>query len=63
MAGMRSHEVTIGIFRPADRSLIYLQTEIPRERYFTNITWSPDEKEIFIQELNRPARFMPTRSI
>lgn len=53
MAGMRSHEVTIGIFRPADKSLIYLQTKTPKDRYFTNITWSPDEKEIFIQELNR----------
>lgn len=53
MAGMRSHEVTIGIFRPADKSITYLQTGIPKDRYFTNITWSPDEKELYIQELNR----------
>ncbi len=53
MAGMKSHEVTVGIFRPADKSTVYLRTLSPKNHYFTNITWSPDEKEIYIQELNR----------
>ena len=53
MAGMRSHEVTVGVFRLSDRNTVYLHTGTPKDRYFTNITWSPDEKEIYIQELNR----------
>ncbi len=53
MAGMTSHKVTVGIFNPASGTTIYLQAGDPTDRYFTNISWTPDEKKIFVIELNR----------
>ncbi len=53
MAGMNSHHVTVGIFNLASGKTHFLNTGEPLERYFTNISWSPDEKSIFIAELNR----------
>lgn len=53
MAGMTSHKVTIGVFQPATRKTVWLQAGDPTDRYFTNIAWSPDEKKIYVIELNR----------
>ena len=53
MAGMKSHEVTIGIYNLSSGKTVWLQTGLPKEKYLTNITWSPDEKFIYIAELNR----------
>lgn len=53
MAGMKSHHVTVGVYNPADGQTRYLKTGTPKEKYLTNIAWSPDEKSIYIAELNR----------
>lgn len=53
MVGMKSHQTTIGVYRPADKSMVFLKTGAPKDRYLTNISWSPDEKEIYLQEVNR----------
>lgn len=53
MAGMTSHEVTIGIYNLKTGKTIYLNAGNPKDRYFTNISWSPDEKSIYFIELNR----------
>ncbi len=53
MAGMKSHEVTVGIYNPITQQTIYLKTGEPKEQYLTNITWSPDEKSVYIAVLNR----------
>ena len=53
MAGMTSHQVTVGIYNPATGKTIYLDAGDPKDRYFTNISWSPDEKSLFLIELNR----------
>ncbi len=53
MAGMNSHHVTVGIYSIRSGKTIFLKTGAPYDRYFTNITWSPDEKSIYIAELNR----------
>ena len=53
MAGMTSHQVTVGICHLATRSVTYLKAGDPTDRYFTNITWSPDNKTIYLFELNR----------
>lgn len=53
MAGMKSHEVTVGIYNVATGQTVWLQTGTPKEKYLTNIAWSPDEKSIYIAELNR----------
>jgi dipeptidyl-peptidase-4 len=53
MAGRESHQVTIGIYDPAARTTVFLQTGSPVDRYFTNISWSPDGQKLYIIELNR----------
>ncbi len=58
MAGMTSHQVKLGIYDLATKQTIYLKTGEPLDHYLTNICWSPDEKSIFIQELNREQNHM-----
>ena len=53
MAGETSHKVSIGVFNLNDGSIRYLETGDPTDRYFTNISWDPDEKTIYMFELNR----------
>ena len=53
MAGMTSHQVTVGVYDLKTAKTIYLQAGNPTDRYFTNIAWSPDGKTIYMQELNR----------
>lgn len=53
MAGMKSHEVTVGVYHLRTGQTVWLQTGLPKEKYLTNIGWSPDEKHIYIAELNR----------
>ena len=53
MAGMTSHQVTVGIYTLSTGKTIYLDAGDPTDRYFTNIAWSPDETKIYMIELNR----------
>ncbi len=53
MAGETSHKVYVGIFNPQTEKTIFLNTGDPTDRYFTNIAWSPDNKKIYLIELNR----------
>ena len=53
MAGMTSHKVTVGIYNPETKQTIYLKNGDPTDRYFTNISWSPDGQKVYIIELNR----------
>ena len=53
MAGMTSHKVTVGVYDLKTGKTIYLQAGDPTDRYFTNISWSPDGKYVFMFELNR----------
>ena len=53
MAGMTSHKVTVGIYDLQSQAITYLQAGDPTDRYFTNISWSPDGNTIYMQELNR----------
>ena len=63
MAGMKSHEVTVGVWDAAAQKLVYLDTRKDttvheREMYLTNIAWSPDEKYVFIAKVNREQNHM-----
>jgi len=58
MAGMTSHQVKLGIYNPATKQTVFLKTGETLDHYLTNICWSPDEKSIFIQELNRQQNHM-----
>jgi dipeptidyl-peptidase-4 len=53
MAGGASHEVTLGIYNPLSRQTVYLQTGTPKDQYLTCVTWSPEEKFLFVALLNR----------
>jgi dipeptidyl-peptidase-4 len=53
MAGEESHRVQVGVFNPTTRSVCYLQTGDPTDRYFTNLSWSPDERTLYLIEVNR----------
>ena len=58
MAGMTSEEVTVGVFNPATGKTLFLKTGEPADQYLTNVTWSPDEKHIYIAVLNREQKHM-----
>lgn len=63
MAGMKSHEVTVGVWDLNTGKLVYLNTARDttvheREMYLTNIAWSPDEKYVFIAKVNREQNHM-----
>lgn len=53
MAGMASHHVTVGIYDLESQKTIYLKTGAPEDRYFTNLAWSPDDRYLYIDEVNR----------
>lgn len=53
MAGETSHKVSIGICNVQTGEIVYLNTGDPTDRYFTNITWSPDGTKLYLIEVNR----------
>ena len=54
MNGMPSEVVSLGVYDIEKQSTIYLEvTDFDKERYLTNITWSPDSQRIYIQILDR----------
>ena len=53
MTGETSHKVTVGVHNLSTGKTLYLKTGDPTNRYFTNIAWSPDDKTLYMFELNR----------
>ena len=53
MAGMMSEEVSVGVYNLISGKTIWLGTGEPKDQYLSNVTWSPDEKYIYINVLNR----------
>lgn len=53
MSGRKSHEVTLGITNVKSGEVVYVQTGEPRDQYLTTVTWSPDDKYVYISILNR----------
>ena len=53
MAGETSHQVNVGIFDVASKKTVYLDLGDVTDRYFTNISWSPDNSRLYLIELNR----------
>ncbi|MBS1757429.1 MAG: DPP IV N-terminal domain-containing protein [Bacteroidetes bacterium] len=73
MAGDSSHQVTVAVYNALTQKTVYLHTEDGiendspssysvlnniKERYLTNIAWSPDDKYVFIAILNRAQNHM-----
>jgi dipeptidyl-peptidase 4 len=58
MAGMKSHHVTVGVYNISTGKTIFLDSGGDPEHYLTNLAWSPDEKFIYLAELNRDQNHM-----
>ena len=59
MNGMDSELITLGIHDVATGRTVYAQVDdFTEERYLTNISWSPDDKYVFIQVLDRSQHHM-----
>ncbi len=58
MAGNSSHYVTLWVHDMKTRAKIQIKTEGPKDQYLTNISWSPDEKTIYIAIVNRAQNAM-----
>ena len=52
-AGTKNHTVTLGVFNPTTQQTIFLETQPKTDQYLTSVTWSPDEKHIYIALLSR----------
>ena len=54
MAGGPSHEVTLCVYNIATGKTVTMKTgSQEKDHYLTSVTWSPDEKSIYIAILNR----------
>ena len=53
MAGMKSHNVMVGVYDLAKEKTTFIKTDGPKDQYLTNIAWSPDDKYLYIALLNR----------
>ncbi|MFV0269201.1 MAG: S9 family peptidase [Draconibacterium sp.] len=58
MAGLASHHVTLGVYNIETGSTTFLKTGEPLDHFLTNVAWSPDEKNIYMAELNREQNHM-----
>ncbi|WP_321995421.1 S9 family peptidase [Draconibacterium orientale] len=58
MAGMASHHVTLGVYNIESGVTTFLKTGEPLDHFLTNVAWSPDEKSIYMAELNREQNHM-----
>ena len=58
MNGMESEIAKVGVFSIKHQSVIYLDIDTSDEHYLTNLSWSPDEKFIFLAEVNRDQNHM-----
>jgi len=58
MAGGTSEEVLVMVYNLKTKKTIALKTGQPKEQFLTNVTWSPDDKFIYIAVLNRDQNHM-----
>ena len=53
MAGQKSEYARVGIYSLKNDKIIYLKTQHPMDDYITNLTWGPNDKFVYLGELNR----------
>lgn len=53
MAGQVSHEVKVGIYSLETGKTVWIAADGPADQYLTNITWTPDGKQLLIAVVNR----------
>lgn len=57
-AGTKNHTVTLGVYNPTMQKTTFLETHPEIDHYLTSVTWSPDEKHIYIALLSRNQKHM-----
>ncbi len=62
MAGLTSHQVKVGVYNTITGETVFLKTGEPLDHYLTNIAWAPNEKSIYMAELNREQNHMQLNS-
>ncbi len=58
MNDMSSEIPKAGVYNLKSNSLVYMDIDTSDEHYLTNLSWSPDEKYIFLAEVNRDQNHM-----
>lgn len=58
MAGQSSEKASVGIFNLESKKLVMFKTLHGEENYLTNLSWTPDNKYVFIAEVNRDQNHM-----
>ena len=53
MAGQASEHAKIGIFNLKTQQVTYLDIDTTDEHFLTNLSWTPDEKNVLVAEINR----------
>lgn len=53
MAGGTSHQVQVRVFNPRTGKSVTLDISGPKDQYLTCVSWSPDERYVFVAVLNR----------
>ncbi|MBC8320293.1 MAG: DPP IV N-terminal domain-containing protein [Bacteroidetes bacterium] len=53
MAGMTSHQVTLGVYNLETGQTYFMKTGEPPDQYLTSVTWDPEGENIYIGLLNR----------
>jgi dipeptidyl-peptidase-4 len=58
MAGQKSEEPRVGIYNLKSKKTVYISPRGAKDDYFTNLTFTPDEKCIVVAEVNRDQNHM-----
>ena len=58
MAGQKSEEPRVGIYNVKSKKTVYINPRGAKDDYFTNLTFTPDEKYIVVAEVNRDQNHM-----
>lgn len=53
MAGMASHEVSVGIYNVEKQRTVWLDLGEKKAHYFSGIAWSPDNSTVYVTIINR----------
>lgn len=60
MAGTKSHQVTLHIYNLETNEEVILETGAPADQYLTGVSFAPDDKNIFVNILNRAQNHLKT---
>ncbi|MFT5777174.1 MAG: dipeptidyl-peptidase-4 [Crocinitomicaceae bacterium] len=58
MAGQKSEKAKVGIFNLETRTTSFISPLHGEENYLTNLSWTPDNKYVFVAEVNRDQNHM-----